>query len=76
MSSNAGSIKTGYDTVRYAMGMTDKVVGTGMLSFITLGGDSVTEDRAADPKEPAEEQPADGARQEQPPAPGDGQPRA
>ena len=54
------------------MGMTDKVVGTGMLSFITLGGDSVT----ADPKEPAEEQPADGARQEQPPAPGDGQPRA
>ena len=58
------------------MGMTDKVVGTGMLSFITLGGDSVTEDQTADPKEPAEEQTADGARQEQPPAPGDGQPRA
>ena len=32
----AGSLKTGYDTVRYAMGATDKVVGTGMLSFITL----------------------------------------
>ena len=62
------------------MGHTDRVVGTGMLSFITLGGDAVTEDRPVDPKEPAEEppteQPTDGARQEQPPAPGGGQPPA
>ena len=44
------------------MGMTDKVVGTGMLSFITLGG----KDSPVDPKEPAQEQ-LDG-RREQPPS--------
>ena len=67
---NAGSIKTGYDTVRYAMGMTDKVVGTGMLSFITLGG----KDSPVDPKEPAQEQ-LDGRREQPPRAPQrDGQP--
>ena len=68
--SHAGSIKTGYDTVRYAMGMTDKVVGTGMLSFITLGG----KDSPVDPKEPAQEQ-LDGRRGQPPRAPQrDGQP--
>ena len=67
---NAGSIKTGYDTVRYAMGMTDKVVGTGMLSFITLGG----KDTPVDPKEPAHEQ-LDGRREQPPREPQqDGQP--
>ena len=61
---NAGSIKTGYDTVRYAMGMTDKVVGTGMLSFITLGG----KDTSVDPKEPAHEQPPRAPQQDGQPA--------
>jgi|TARA_B110001469_G_C9521739_1_gene259660 hypothetical protein len=56
------------------MGMTDKVVGTGMLSFITMGGEAVREERPAEPKEPAEEQTA--ARQEQLPDSRDGQPPA
>ena len=52
------------------MGMTDKVVGTGMLSFITLGG----KDSPVDPKEPAKEQ-LDGRREQPPRAPQrDGQP--
>ena len=46
------------------MGMTDKVVGTGMLSFITLGG----KDSPVDPKEPAQEQ-LDGRREQPPRAP-------
>ena len=51
------------------MGMTDKVVGTGVFSFFTLGGDGVAEDKPADPKEELpEEQPPDGVTQP-PPAP-------
>ena len=67
----AGSLKTGCDTVRYAMGATDKVVGTGMLSFITLSREA--DDVQPPPSkadEAAEELPGDGSAAKQAPTAG------